>query len=491
MPPLLRRTLLLATPLVLIAAKLLFGADKAAPDREPTAAEVAAAMKRAATYYRTQVATHGGYVYHYSLDLQTRWGEGPATKDQIWVQPPGTPTVGMAYLAAYRATKDSFYLDAAREAAEALIYGQLRSGGWRNLVDFDPQSPRVAAYRNGRGQKKNGDDNSTLDDGITQSATRFLVQLDGELQFKDAAIHDAALIALDALLQAQFANGAFPQVWTGPVETQPVVAASYPEYEWRTEGKVKEYWTRYTLNDGIAGYVADLLLDALRIYQDDRYKAALAKLGDFLLLAQMPDPQPAWCQQYGYDMKPIWARRFEPPAVSGGESQDVLETLLKVYHLTQNKKYLTPIPRALEYLKKSELPDGRLARYYELQSNKPLYMNRDGGEYFLTYDDAKLPDHYGWKVASRLDLIGMLFQDALTLGVTGTVRLMDTEGHRSTLAELDDQGRWISTYGGERIIGQAKFAAGEKYLSSAVFSRNLSSLAEYHQRLEFQRKLKR
>ena len=53
----------------------------------------ATAMKKAARYYSEQVATHGGYVYHYSLDLQQRWGEGPATRDQIWVQPPGTPTV--------------------------------------------------------------------------------------------------------------------------------------------------------------------------------------------------------------------------------------------------------------------------------------------------------------------------------------------------------------------------------------------------------------
>ena len=123
-------------------------------------------------------------------------------------------------------------------------------------------------------------------------------------------------------------------MWTGPVETQPIVAASYPEYDWRTEGRIKEYWTRYTLNDGVAGQVASMLLEAHRVYQDDRYKAALAELGDFLLLAQMPDPQPAWCQQYGYDMKPIWARKFEPPAVSGGESQDALETLLKVYYAT-------------------------------------------------------------------------------------------------------------------------------------------------------------
>jgi hypothetical protein len=40
-----------------------------------------------------------------------------------------------------------------------------------------------------------------------------------------------------------------------------------------------------------------------------------------------------------------------------------------------------------------------LSRYYELQSNKPLYMTDD---YELTYDDSKLPKHYGWQNEPRL-----------------------------------------------------------------------------------------
>src|SRR5687768_3414532 len=66
------------------------------------------ALKKAATYYHANVASHGGYVYYYSVDLQQRWGEGVATRDQIFVQPPGTPAVGMAYLKAFRATDDRF-----------------------------------------------------------------------------------------------------------------------------------------------------------------------------------------------------------------------------------------------------------------------------------------------------------------------------------------------------------------------------------------------
>jgi len=437
------------------------------------------ALRKAAGYYRENIARHGGYVYYYSPDLTRRLGEGVAGPEEIWVQPPGTPTVGLAYLAAYEATGDKFYLDAARETADSLIYGQLQSGGWTASIDFDPKGPRVGQYRNGKGR---GRTNSTLDDGISQTAIRFLARLDQALGFKDKEVHESATTALDSLLNAQYPNGAFPQVWTGPVPAQPVVPASYPDHDWRTEGRIKNYWDMYTLNDGLAGTVSDTLIAAFEIYDDPRYKQAVAKLGDFLILAQMPDPQPAWAQQYSYAMHPLWARRFEPVAITGGESQDVLETLLKIYRFTADKKYLSPISKALAYLRKSQLVDGRLARYYELQSNKPLYMSRRGDEYTLTYDDANLPDHYGWKVESRLEAIERDYQLALagkpkaTMAVTASERQQQVE---EIIAALDDQGRWLSTYAGERLTGQPKFKPGEQYLSSAQFSDNLQVLSAF------------
>jgi len=258
-------------------------------------------MRKAATFFRSEVASHGGYVYSYSIDLKQRWGEGAATADQIWVQPPGTPTVGMAYLKAYEATVEKFYLDVATDAAEALIYGQLQSGGWTNCIDFDPNG-RVALYRNGKGHGKN---NSSLDDGQTQSAIRLLVLVDKAHGFEHKKIHESVVFALDALLAAQFPNGAFPQIWTGPVEQQPIIKSSYPNYDWRTEGRIKNYWNMYTLNDNVPGYVTQTLIDAYRVYRDDKYKTALRRLGDFLLLAQMPDPQPARCFAIWYYLLPF------------------------------------------------------------------------------------------------------------------------------------------------------------------------------------------
>lgn len=436
-------------------------------------------MRKASTFFRTEVASHGGYVYYYSIDFKQRWGEGSATADQIWVQPPGTPTVGMAYLKAYEATNEKFYLDAATDAAEALIYGQLQSGGWTNSIDFDPNGSRIALYRNGKGHGKN---NSSLDDGQTQSAIRLLVLADKAHGFEHKKIHKSALLALDALLAAQFPNGGFPQVWTGPVEQQPVIKASYPNYDWRTEGRIKNYWNMYTLNDNVPGYVTQTLVDAHRVYRDEKYKTALHRLGDFLLLAQMPAPQPAWAQQYNYEMNPIWARRFEPPAISGDESQEVIETLLEIYAVTGERKYLEPIPRALAYLKSSLLPDRRLARFYELKTNKPLYMFRRGDVYTLTYDDSNLPSHYAWKINSRLDDIEARYnQFKQNAAITTTSRTAENlqQKVRQINEDLDEKGRWLSIYQGESFAGQLKLKLNTPYISSEIFSRNIETLSEY------------
>ena len=459
-------------------ASLCAASDVKADDLFALRQDCLVGMKRSAEYYRSQVAVQGGYVYYYSLDLQTRWGEGRATATQIWVQPPGTPTVGMAYLRSYEATQDKFYLEAATETAEALIYGQMKSGGWQAAIDFDPQGKLSGQYRHGKGR---GKDQSSLDDNKTQSALLLLMQCDRAHKFQHAAIHEAVEYALKGLLAAQFPNGAFPQVWTGPAPQHPILMASFPDYDWKTEHRVKEYWNLYTLNDDLAGDMAHTLLAAHEIYKDDRTSQALRKLGDFLILAQLPEPQPAWAQQYTLDMHPAWARKFEPPAITGHESQDAIATLLLVYRHTQDPKYLEPIPRAIKYLKASLLPDGQTARFYELKTNKPLYMNK---EYELTYNDSDVPSHYGWKQGTKLDKLEKEYE--ATKAGTWTppkpkkASSLSKEA-RATLDKLDTEGRWISGVTGDRLTGQPKFGDVRVYLSSEVFSENLEELATFVQ----------
>ena len=78
------------------------------------------AMKKVTAFMTSRVAVHGGYVYDASLDLKKRRGEGIATPSEIWVQPPGTPTVGLAFVRAFDATGEQVFLTAATECANPL-----------------------------------------------------------------------------------------------------------------------------------------------------------------------------------------------------------------------------------------------------------------------------------------------------------------------------------------------------------------------------------
>jgi len=413
--------------------------------------QAATAMRRATEFFRTQVSTEGGYLWRYSEDLSLREGEGTATDTMIWVQPPGTPSVGMVYLTAYEATGDEYYLEAARDAAYALVSGQLRSGGWDYRIEFEPERRRRYSYRVDPDPRQNARNVSTMDDNNTQSATRLLMQVDRALDFKDEKIHEAARFALSAILKVQYPNGAWPQRFTEAPDPAkfPVKKACYPE-SWSWTFPERDYKSFYTFNDGSIADTIDVMLEAFEIYGRAEYRTAAEKAGDFIILAQMPEPQPAWAQQYNADMQPAWARKFEPPAVTGGESQGVMRILLTLYRETGEKRYLEPLPRAIEYLRRSRLPDGRLARFYELKTNKPLYLTR--GDYKVTYSDADMPTHYSFKQSNGIEGIAREYERLLAMDPgelnrpkKAAPRMSRTLATRakSAIDRLDGQGRWV------------------------------------------------
>mgnify|MGYP001590523464 CR=1 FL=1 len=156
--------------------------------------------------------------------------------------------------------------------------------------------------------------------------------------------------------------------------------------------------------------------------------------------------------------------------------------LLRIAEHTGDKQFLEPIVSALKYLESSKLPDGRMARYYELKINKPLCMERQGDVYSLTNDDSNLPKHYSWENEPPRDLIKNA--NRAVVGEKSLESILDPVDDsdatvESILKNLDATGRWVSTYNGELLIGQAKFKPGDEYLSSEVFSDNVTALVRW------------
>ena len=444
-----------------------------------TPEEAEKALRASCAFFREHVAVHGGYVWQYSADLAKREGEAKALPQQVWVQPPGTPFVGAAFLDAYAATGDAYYLDAAKETAIALVKGQLVSGGWDYRIQFDPTKRSATAFRV---DSPPGLHNvSTLDDNTTQSALTFLIKVDVAADKKMPEVRDAIDYGLARLIEAQYPNGAWPQRFDGPPDPAkfPVVKANYPE-TWDRAYTQRDYRHDYTFNDGGIEDCIDLFLLAHKTYGDARYRDAALRAGDFILLAQMPDPQPGWAQQYNAEMQPAWARKFEPPAICGGESQGVMKTLIALYHATGEQRYLEPLPRALAYYKSSVLPNGGLARFYELKTNKPLYFTKD---YILTYESNDLPDHYGFIVGSALEQIEAAYNAAKANGPNLESKpepVMEPDGldkkAAAVIAALDERGAWVDQ---ARLNYHGDDDPTREIIRSTTFVRNVRVLSAY------------
>ncbi len=399
------------------------------------AKEVRGALHKAAEYL-VSISTGGGYLWEYTVDLKQRWGEGRATETQVWVQPPGTPTVGDALLRAYLATGDVYILRAAEAAGDALVWGQLQCGGWAYYIDFSPAGERKFYYAHLQGRP--GIDPrrlrnwGTLDDNNSQSAISFLVRLSQVSE--DAVFKKAAQRGLEWLLDAQAENGGWPQVY-------PPVGAGY--------------WNYYTFNDGAINDAIRVMLEAWRAYGDQRYLEAAKRGGDFIIRTQGPADQPAWAQQYDFDLQPAWARRFEPPAWCSAVVRRNIRTLVDLYLETGEEKYLRPIPAAIEWLKRSQLSDGKWARFYELGTNRPLYFTK---RYKLTYDDSDCPTHYSFKSRYGVASVIEYYKEVVRLGRTEYLEQrmnarspqrqrewarVVREKVEKVLAAQDNAGRWV------------------------------------------------
>lgn len=436
--------------LVLLFPAQLVPADDVSPE------QIREAMREATDYLCT-ASTRGGYAGIYSTDLKRRYGEGlyhPMDPTEIWVQPPGTPSVGECFLRAYRITGESQYLKAAREAGRALVWGQRKAGGWEHTADVAYLKPDSVSPERKKGA-------CTFDDNITQGALSFLISLDEVIE--EEWLSEAIRIGLDHMLQTQFKNGAWPQ-WN-PLKWYHHFFDGYHDY--------------YTFNDGAINDCISIMLRVHKAYNREEYLRSATRGGDFIISSQRASPQAGWAQQYSDDMKPAWARAFEPPGVCSAVTARNIKTLVDLYLYAKDEKYLAPIPSAIEWLESSRIGDNLWSRLYELDTNKPIYGDRDG-EIHYNYDEIseERKRGYGWRgefgVSSAIEYYETVKQSGAA-GYIGERSKALTPAQRKQRAEhlakevgkiiatLDESGRWVE----------------ENMIFTGTFVRNFNLLCEY------------
>lgn len=408
-------------------------------------------LEKGIAFIRT-LAIEGGYVYHYTLDGKEKWGEGKTNDRTIEVQPPGTPAVGLSFLRAYNISGNKKFLEAAENAAEALIKGQNKPGGWDHKIYFDQPPSKIVSF----------------DDDQTQTAISFLMALDQVSHL--AGLKEAVEKALNLMMMSQLENGGWPH--------------KYP-----MQGNYHDF---ATFNDEGINDCIRVMLEADSYYHKPEIAKSLKKAGRFLMISQLPPPQPGWAQQYNEYLQPAWARTFEPPSVCPAVTVNNINSLIDLYEHTGRHEYLEPIPDALRWLEQSQLPNGKWGRFLEIGTNKPLYYDR-GRIRVNSVEELSLERRtgYGYEtdIKNKIDAAKNRYHIIIDkkskspdISAEQKVKELIPEVE-NVLKSQDELGRWI--------VRNDKFRKGtpgynwngeyrvEDRISTALFNRNINILCNF------------
>jgi hypothetical protein len=490
------------------------------------------AMLLSTRFMVEKVSNNGGYVWFYLPDFSRRWGEMEAYRTMIWMQNPGTVSMGNLFLDAYEATGNEYYYLAAVKVANAVIWGQNPEGGWNYMIDFAGDRSLKEWYNT---IGKNGwrleefhhyYGNSTFDDDVTSNTALFILRI--YLEKLDPVWKPSLDKAINFILESQYPLGGWPQ--------------RYPlKYDFNKEGH-PDYTSFYTFNDGVIWENTNFLIQCYLTLGQNRLIDPIRRGMNFYLISQ--DSSGGWGQQLNMELETEGARTYEPKALLPRTTFGNAMLLMTFYQYTGDKKYLTHVPRAIKWLEKSSLPKemtagGRYTHptFVELGTNRPLYVHRKGsnskyGKYFVDYNDNKLLSHYGGKTSVQVDRLKDEYNHIVTLSVAeatkdsplktesfkgeGTpqhfyefnrsnlVFIPDEKQVLAIIGSLDNQNRWLikhasisNTYigdgqkqeltdeyastnvGDETDTSPYRDPTDQEYISTPEYIKNMSMLISY------------
>lgn len=363
------------------------------------------AMKTATRFMMDKASYKGGFVWNYLPDFSRQWGEMEAYRTMVWVQPPGTPSVGHLLLDAYHSTGDEYYYEAAKKVADALIWGQLPCGGWNYIIDFAGENALKHWYNTIGKQGWRLEEfqhyygNATFDDEVTAHSAKFLLRM--YVEKNDPVFRPALEKAIRFVLDSQYPVGGWPQ--------------RYPlMYDHPFQGK-EDYTSFITLNDDVSLENIEFLLQCYQALGWQGLKEPIIRAMNLLITLQQGAPYAGWADQYTVnDLKPAHARSYEPRAINTGTTARCIYQLMEYYKLTGESKFIAGIPAAIDFLESMKLPESERVRYgkpsyrdydafvprfVDPDAGKPLYVHREGsnvsnGRYYVNQDISRTIEHY-------------------------------------------------------------------------------------------------
>lgn len=316
--------------------------------------------------------------------------------------------------ASMAAQKPEFYGSADGIKLGDVILGyQNADGGWPKLeTNVNLLVPVNTAAMTGFRIKSTIDNDSTM----KQMAVLARVhQATGERKYAEAYLR-----GLDYVLAAQLPNGGWQQFWPAP----------------------KGYKAHVTFNDDAIANVLEALRDVaarkpeLRFVDDARVaraKAAYDKGLELILRTQLVvgGKKTGWCAQYdAATLAPVMGRAFELASISGNESVNVVRFLMSIDK--PSPQILDAVQSAVAWFEGAKLTGIRLerkddrtlefgfdrrvvtdpkapplwARFYDLESGKPLFSARDSAKRD-NYADVSYERRvkYNWYSESPRDLL--------------------------------------------------------------------------------------
>jgi len=257
--------------------------------------------------------------------------------------------------------------------ADNVIAWQTDAGGWTKNIDFS-----TVMYQP---HMSKGD--GTFDNNASIKEMRFLAYMymtHGFDRYKDAVIK-----GIDWMLDAQYPSGGWPQYYP--------LRGGYSD--------------NVTFNDGAMINVLNYIQEILKyqgLYQFigeerfERLEAALEKGIEFILKAQIEvnGHLTAWCQQHDpVTYEPRMGRSYEHPSIVSAESVPIVEFLMSLPDPSEDVR--RAILSALEWFELSQLPNRQWARFYDIQSNVPIFSGRDGIiRYEVTDIELERQQGYSW-----------------------------------------------------------------------------------------------